>query len=131
MTDPGFQPPPPPPPYPGQGAPASVVYTGPIVPGQVHPITSDEKTMGMLSHLLGLLVGFVGPLILMLTKGKESPWVKDQSTEALNFALTSLILMIVTLCLFWPVSVVFQIIATMKANQGVAYRYPINFRMVK
>ena len=73
------------------------MYTGPIVPGQEHPITQDEKTMGLLSHLLGIFAGFVGPLIIMFTKGKDSPWVKDQSTEALNFALTALILGIPTL----------------------------------
>src|SRR5437868_1922887 len=50
----------------------------------------EEKQMGMLAHLLGI-IGFVGPLIIWLIKKDQSPFVDDQGKEALNFHLTMLI----------------------------------------
>lgn len=147
---------------PPAGPPGGLLPTGGIPPRSYHYLpepgatappgylTDDERTWGMLSHLLGLLVGFLGPLIVMLTKGKESPFVRDQAVEALNFQLTSLIAMfvgtIVTIVLIFVIIglflipvlmamgvavVVFEILAIVAANQGTAYRYPVNLRMVK
>jgi len=31
----------------------------------------------------------------------------------------------------WIVSVIFSIIAGLKANEGVAYRYPLSIRLIK
>src|SRR4051812_11305473 len=59
-------------------------YTGPAP-------TPDDKTMAMLAHLLGIVTGFVGPLIIWLVKKDQSPFVDDQGKEALNFQLTLLI----------------------------------------
>ena len=42
----------------------------------------------MLSHVGGIILGFVGPLIVMLVFGPRDAFTKDQSTEALNFQLT-------------------------------------------
>ncbi|MBN9684864.1 MULTISPECIES: DUF4870 domain-containing protein [unclassified Corallococcus] len=114
--------------------------------------TQDEKTMGMLAHLgsiAGFVVGagFLGwavPLFLMLTKGKESSFVRANAVESLNFQLTTLIGMlisgvlvcalglgVVTGFIVGVASLVFSIIAGIKANEGQIYRYPVNIRMVK
>ncbi|GMT98806.1 DUF4870 domain-containing protein [Corallococcus caeni] len=113
--------------------------------------TQDEKTMGMLSHLgaiAGLVVGagFLGwavPLFLMLTKGKESSFVRGNAVESLNFQITTLIAMFVSgilMCvgvgfILVPVvalaSLVFSVIGGIKANEGQLYRYPVNLRLVK
>ena len=110
--------------------------------------TQDEKTWGMLAHLSGLiasLVGlpFLGPLVVMLTKGKESAWVMANAKEALNFQITvtialavSAVLMLVCigavlLPLVGVAALVFTIIAAMKANNGEMYRYPATLRLVK
>jgi uncharacterized Tic20 family protein len=89
------------------------------------------------------VLGIIGPLIVMLTKGKESGFVRDQAVEALNFHITVLIASIVSGILIiviigiilLPVvlvgAAVFTIIAAVTASRGEAYRYPVNLRLVK
>src|SRR5919112_4159326 len=60
--------------------------------------TSDEKTMAILSHILCLVAGFIPPLIIYLVK-KESPYVTAHAKESLNFQLTMLIAVIVSVLL--------------------------------
>ncbi len=104
----------------------------------------DSITMGMLCHLLGIFTGFIGPLIIWLIKKDGSPFVNDQGKESLNFQLLCLIAALICIPLI-PLfcigailglgvqifRIVFSIIATVKANQGIAYRYPVPFRMIK
>jgi len=64
-----------------------------------------------------------------------------QGKEALNFQIIALIatlLCILGFCLapfliagVQIVRIVFSIIATVKSNQGIAYRYPLPFRLIK
>jgi uncharacterized Tic20 family protein len=105
-------------------------------------LTSEERTLGMLCHLLGL-VGFVGPLVLWLVKRNESAFVDDQGKEALNFQLSLLIygllcgvsVFFVVGILLLPVLMVFSIVAVilaaMKANDGSFYRYPLCIRFIR
>ena len=60
------------------------------------PPTADEKTMGILSHILCLVGGFIAPLIIYLIKKDESVYVREQAKESLNFQLTVLICYIVS-----------------------------------
>lgn len=110
-------------------------YVGP-------PPTQDEKTMGMLAHLLGVF-GFLGPLIIWMVKKDQSPFINDQGKEALNFHLVMLIGYIVGFATTWMcvgffilpavaiVSIIFSIIGAMKAKDGLAYRYPFTIRFIK
>ena len=94
--------------------------------------------MAMLAHLLGLLVSWVGPLIIYLIKKDESPYVRDQAAEALNFQitvfigyiiagiLTIVLIGIVLLPIVWIGSLIFQIQAAIAANRGENYRYPLS-----
>ena len=59
--------------------------------------TPDEKTMGILSHILCLVGWFIAPLIIYLIKKDESAYVREQSKEALNFQITVLICYIITI----------------------------------
>ncbi|MCY1047243.1 DUF4870 domain-containing protein [Corallococcus sp. bb12-1] len=113
--------------------------------------STDEKTMGMLAHLgsiAGLVVGagFLGwavPLFLMLTKGKDSSFVRSHAVESLNFQITTSLAMAVSVVLMCVGigfllalivvigNIVFTIIAGLKANEGELYRYPVNLRLVK
>lgn len=105
--------------------------------------TKDDCTMAMLAHLLGIFLGFVGPLIIWLIKKDQSAFVDDQGKEALNFQLTVLIAYVVagaSICLLigfvlLPAvliyDLVFCIIAALKANGGELYRYPLTIRMIK
>lgn len=110
-----------------------------------------------LSALLGALVTsgvggwgcFLGPLVIWLVKKDTMPFVNDQGKEALNFNITVAIAMVVLLMLtimtlgigliiaipLWVVIgiawLVLTIIAGVKANEGVAYRYPFTLRLIK
>lgn len=109
------------------------------------PSTSDEHTMGMLCHLLGIFTWFLGPLIIWVIKKDQSAFVNDQGKEALNFQITIGIAYIaagVVTCLtlgiasplglvVWVVSLIFCIMGTIAANGGERYRYPIAIRLIK
>lgn len=63
-------------------------------PGSGRQPTERERQWGALSHAavaLGLIVpgigGWAGPLALKLTKAKESRFVDDNATEALNYGI--------------------------------------------
>ncbi|MDA0634668.1 DUF4870 domain-containing protein [Nonomuraea sp. MCN248] len=129
----------PPPPY-GHAAPQQRPQH---VPGAYGPRPgTDDTSMAMLSHLLGLLISWVGPLIIYLMKRDESPYVRDQSAEALNFQITMFIgymiaalltivlIGILLLPIVWIVALIFQIQAAIAAQRGENYRYPINIRLI-
>lgn len=113
----------------------------------------EERTWAMFAHVGALIAGaiglaFLGPLIVMLTQGSKSAFVRRHAVESLNFQLTLLIALaigigasIVTLgialIVFIPLAIagsiaalVLIIIAGVAANGGQDYRYPINIRMV-
>ena len=104
---------------------------------------SDARLWAMRGHLSGILLGFIGPLIVMLVFGPRNAFVKKESTEALNFQITVLIgyvigfvLSLILIGFFLVIaiaiaSIIFIIIAAVKNNQGIEYRYPINIRFVK
>ncbi|NOX98831.1 MAG: DUF4870 domain-containing protein [Verrucomicrobia bacterium] len=106
----------------------------------------------MLVHLLGAFTSVVGPLVIWLIKKEESPFVEDQGREALNFQITIalgyLVLMFTSIplvlipiiggcvaTLLWYAlgitGVIFSILACLKANEGIAYRYPVALRFLK
>ena len=114
------------------------------------PTPSYEARQGaMLCHFAAFL-GFVfpfgsviGPLILWQLKKEKDAFIDDQGKEALNFQITVAIAWIVSMVLAFAVigfflmivlviaTLVLTIIGGIKANQGVAYRYPLTWRLVK
>lgn len=122
-------------PHPGYGPQPSSATTG--QPNQ------DERTMALLTHLSGIVLSFVGPLIFFLIKKDESPFVRDQAAQALNFQILvtigyviSVILYIIIIGAFlqmilWVGALVFCILAGVAANRGEWYRYPFNVSWVK
>lgn len=102
----------------------------------------SEKSTALLAHLLGLFTGFLGPLIIYLTVKDDQPFAKHHAAEALNFQLTVLIASLVSIILVFVLigivmifvvaiyAFVFAIVATVAANRGEWYRYPVNIRMV-
>lgn len=97
----------------------------------------------MIAQLSGIVIGFIGSLVIMLVFGPRSSFVKSQSTEALNFQITiaiaylvSIVLTLVVIGAFllivvWVVNIIFCIIAGLKNNAGEEYRYPFTLRLVK
>jgi len=111
--------------------------------------SKDERTWGMLCHL-SAFAGFVvplgsiiGPLVIWLIKREEYPFVNDQGKEALNFQISIAIYFAISFVLAFVLIgfvllaavgilfLVFTIIATIRANEGEAYRYPMTIRLVK
>ena len=104
----------------------------------------SDKIWSMLSHLSALLgVGFVLPLVVYLAMRKESEYVAANAREALNFHISVLIYSLCCLPLVFILigiplllviglgSLVLAIIATVKASNGVCYRYPLTLRLVR
>ena len=95
-----------------------------------------------------LAMGFLAPLIIMLTVGNQSPYVRKHAVESLNFQISLLIycaaavlfsiltiglglIVVVPLALAAFVAVlIFLIQASIKAANGEDYRYPLTLRFV-
>ena len=111
---------------------------------EVAAAPQEDRTLAMITHLSGIVAGFIVPLIIwLINKDKpEKGFLTDQSKEALNFQITLLlayvacmILSFVLIGMFlmpivWIASVVFMILAGVKANSGEAYRYPVALRLI-
>ena len=106
-------------------------------------VSKDATNMAMLCHLLAIFTSFIGPLIIWLVKKDDDPFIDDNGKEALNFQITVLLATIVAglLCfgcigfvllpIVWITNLVFCVIASVKASNGQAYRYPLAIRFVK
>ncbi len=121
----------------------------------------EQRQWAMFAHLSALLGAiltgafgggwgcFIGPLVIWLMKKDSMPFVDDQAKEALNFNITVAIAFVALLALsvltlgiglvltvplaiiLWIFWLVFTIIAAIKANDGVRYRYPFALRLIK
>jgi hypothetical protein len=108
-------------------------------------VSQDDKTMGMIAHLSGIVAGFIGPLVIwLINKDKtDKGWLIGQAKEALNFQITLVIAYIIAGVLMFvligmlliPIIVIANLVlcimAGMKANNGEDYRYPFALRLIK
>ncbi len=111
---------------------------------------AEQRQWAMFAHLsalLGLVTAgwacFLGPLVIWLVKKDSMPFVDDQAKEALNFNITVmiagaicwiLVFVLIGFVLLWALAIVwivFTIMAAIKANEGVRYRYPFALRLIK
>ncbi|HET9006881.1 MAG TPA: DUF4870 domain-containing protein [Actinomycetes bacterium] len=121
---------------------------GPPAPGQ-RPLPPDqERLWAMLAHLLSFVaawiaLGFVAPLVVLLVFGPRSAYVRAHAVESLNFNLSWLLYSVVgVLLIFIAIGlfillalgiayVVLIIIASVRANNGEFFRYPLTIRFVR
>ena len=110
----------------------------------VQAVQAEDKTLALITHLSGIIAGFIVPLIIwLINKDKaDKGWLNEQAKEALNFQITVLLAWIVAFVLsfvligflLYPViligNIVFCILAGIKANNGESYRYPVAIRLV-
>ena len=118
-------------------------------PSHHSDVPIPERQWGMFAHLsafsacVGIPFGnIVGPLIIFLIKKDEYLFGADQAKEALNFNISCTLygLICIALCfviigfvllpilgIFW---LVVTIIAAVRSNEGVSYRYPLCIRFV-
>lgn len=133
---------PPPPP----GPPSGGYQPGPH-PGMPPGPSSEERTWALSAHIGSLVaawfaMGFIAPLVVLLVKGKDSPFVRRHAVESLNFQI-SLLIYLVASAILWLIVVgifltialgifalVVIILATMAASNGQEYRYPLTIRLI-
>jgi hypothetical protein len=108
----------------------------------------NARNWAMFAHLSTFAGHFIpfgnifGPLIIWCIKKDEMPFVNDQGKEALNFQITITLALIISAILIlvlvgfvllgvvWLFDVIVTIIAAVKANEGVAFRYPLTLRFI-
>lgn len=146
----------------GHGAPAPQYQPAPMAPAspygtptgfavQPYQQAPADVTLASAAHwgalvanlLTGTGLGFLVPLILMQTTGKTDPFVRANAVASLNFSLTMLLGMVISLLLLLvfvgiigviaiPIlTIILQILGALAANRGEVYRYPISIRFVK
>ena len=103
----------------------------------------DDRNLAMLAHLLGIVSGFVGALIIWLMKKDQSAYVDEQGKEALNFQSTMLIAFVgawilmfiligmLLIPLLLMANLVLCIITAVAASKGEHYKYPLAIRLLK
>ncbi|MEU6786356.1 DUF1707 and DUF4870 domain-containing protein [Nonomuraea angiospora] len=102
---------------------------------------SNERLAAAVGHLL-MVVGIpiAGPLILLLTGAKTSPYIRRQALEALNFQLTVVgatillpftVIGVVLLPFIWVAAVVLSIVGGVTSLTEGNFRYPMTLRLVK
>lgn len=131
--------------------------SAPPPPAEYQPVQpmnpSDEKLWSTLIHIGGIFFSFIPALVGYLVLKDRGPFVRAHTQTALNFQISILIYsvalsmavfvitiatlgfgMIVAIPVLLAFSVailVFLIIAAVKANQGVYYKYPLTIEFIK
>ncbi len=115
-------------------------------------VGQEDRTSGMLVHLLAILTGWIGVLIIWLVKKDQSRFVDFHGREALNFMISfflyavglmalAMVVGVLTLGLgmlvIFPVFIilgitqlVLEIMACVAASRGEWYRYPLTIRFI-
>ncbi|GAB3273804.1 DUF4870 domain-containing protein [Larkinella harenae] len=124
-------------------------YNNPGTPppySQLSP--SDERLWAMLAHLSalgGFIIPFgnvIGPLVVWQIQKDKSAFVDYHGKESVNFQITVTIgycigLLLIIIFIGVPIlvvlgllSVIFSVLAGVKANNGEFYNYPFSFRFI-
>lgn len=121
-------------------------------------LTNDEKTwamfahLGLLGHIVLPLVSVLIPLVIWLAKRADSDFIDDHGREALNFQITlfiysialpiaafifgvltcgiGFVLLVPAALLPYVLGLVGMIMASIAANRGEFYRYPMTLRLL-
>jgi uncharacterized Tic20 family protein len=102
---------------------------------------TEDTTLPVLTHVLGILTSFIGPLIIYLVS--EDANAKRHSKAALNWQISLLIYFAVSFVLWFiligipltialsVLNIVFGIMAAMKASNGEFWKYPLSIPFFK
>jgi len=105
---------------------------------------TNNTTMAVLVHIIGLMSSFIGPLVIYLISNDE--FTKQNAAKALNWQIMFIIFMIISfilsfvfigfigfigLILFLLVDTIVCVIAAVRANEGEVWDYPITINFVK
>jgi uncharacterized Tic20 family protein len=141
FTEPRYEPEPPPVPEPNDPFVMPPLPEGP---------NKDDKLWATFCHLAAFSGYFfpfgnvIGPLVIWLIKKDESQYIDENGKKALNFQISMTIYTLASLVLICGgplillaiiplaiVSVIFPIVAAIKANNGEEVSYPISIEFIK
>src|SRR5690349_11961999 len=103
---------------------------------------AEDRQWASFAHLGGI-IGFLPSLIIWLVFKDRGSFTNTEAKEALNFQITILIAYVIggilTFVIIgglislaaWVISVIFSILAFLKAKDGVPYKYPFALRLIK
>lgn len=103
------------------------------------------KNLVVIFTLLSIFFGIISAVIGYFISD-ERQWSRQQMTELLNFQITITIIMVIgtildatvifaiiglpLMIIFGFINLIFLIIGTIKASQGLSYKYPLTLRLV-
>ncbi|MFI6816549.1 DUF1707 and DUF4870 domain-containing protein [Nonomuraea sp. NPDC050328] len=102
---------------------------------------SNERLGAAAAHGLAVVgLPIVGPLLLLLTAGKTSPYIRHHALESLNFHLTVIgatfllpftVVGVILIPVIWVAAFVLAIAGSISALSEGPFRYPMTLRLVK
>ncbi|MBW0137064.1 DUF4870 domain-containing protein [Pseudonocardia abyssalis] len=110
-------------------------------------VPSEDRNWAVGAHIGSFVaayvaLGLIAPLIVLLVRGGQSPFVRRQAVESLNFQLNALVIIAVgwllaivligfaILAVYGVFYVICVVLATIKASQGEDFRYPLTVRLI-
>lgn len=114
-------------------------------------VADDDRTwaalmhLALLAHVILTFVAFAIPLVMWLVKKDKSAFIDDHGVEAVNFQISLAVLSILLIPIgiitcsagfflyipLYVLALVGMVQATIAANRGEFYRYPMTFRFIK
>jgi uncharacterized membrane protein len=114
-----------------------------FTPFNAPEVTSEERTMSLLAHLLGLFTNILAPIIIYFIQKDKSKFVAFHALQAILFQIalgiavfvSGLLCMVLIGFLLLPIVViaglVYVIKASIAANNGELYELPIVGKMAR
>lgn len=106
-------------------------------------VSQDDINLALISHIGTMFGGFFVPLIIWIIKKDESEFVAKHARNALNFQLSMLLYVVVSIILFFifigvllllaiaVFATIVVILATVAASRGEHYDYPLTINFIK
>ncbi len=98
-----------------------------------------------LSSFAGFIIpfgGIIGPIVVWSIKKDQYPLVDDQGKEAINFSISMIIFYLAAAILVFVLiglpllialfffRLIITVVAAIRANEGVRFRYPMSIRFI-
>jgi len=110
-------------------------------------VPSEDRNWAVGAHIGSFVaayvaLGLIAPLIVLLVRGGQSPFVRRQAVESLNFQLNALVIIAIgwilalvligfaILAVYGVFYVICVVMATIKASRGEDFRYPLTVRLI-
>ena len=103
--------------------------------------SQEQQTLAIITHILGMFIYFLGPLIILLAS--ENEYIRKHSRLALNWQISLIIYSLISTILIFlligfpllimlsVLNIVFPIIAAVKASENKLWKYPLTIEFFK